>query len=228
MGLIGKALNLNGLYNKSKVLYRAFSRGVRWETNPRIAEIPLVLFYLGKYLTPPARILDVGYLESLLPYFLSSIGFEVVGVDIRGPNLNLKGAKIKIYKQDICEFASETKFDAVTFISTLEHIGIGYGDSGDSEKDVKALRKIYNLLKPNGLLFISVPMFKEFRIIENFERHYNPENFLELVRSTGFEVLEEKYIAKNKDFWEIEDLPNCLRMGKTFIGFIVCRRREDE
>ena len=71
-------------------------------------------------------------------------------------------------------------------------------------------------------------MFKEFQIIENFERHYTPENFLDLVRSTGFEVLEEKYIAKNKDFWEIEDLPNCLRMGKTFIGFIVCRRREDE
>lgn len=223
-GLIGKFLDLNDLYNKNKTLYRFFARNAYWEANPRVAEIPLVLYYVGKYLVPPARILDVGYLESFLPYFLSSIGFEVFGVDIRETPFYLIGANIRTIKQDICKLTLETKFDAITLISTLEHIGLGYGDTKDLTKDKEALSKVYDLLDSQGLLFVSVPMYKEFRVIENFEKHYDYKNFIKLLESAGFKILEEKYVARKENFWVVEDLSECLKREDTFVGFFVCEK----
>jgi 2-polyprenyl-3-methyl-5-hydroxy-6-metoxy-1,4-benzoquinol methylase len=225
--LIGKGLNLESLYNKNEVLYKIFSKERKFETNPRIAEIPLTLYYLGKYkISPPAKILDVGYLESLLPYFLSSIGFDCIGIDIREQKIIIKGAEIKTYQQDICKFSPEIKFDAVTCISTLEHIGLGYGDEMGNSKDKEALNKIYQLLKPLGLLFLSVPMSEKFRVIENFERHYSLKKFSDLITSSGFKILERKYIIKNCDFWKVsEDFPQ-LQKEDTFVGFFVLKKVE--
>jgi len=77
-----------------------------------------------------------------------------------------------------------------------------------------------------GLLFLSVPMSEKFRVIENFERHYSLEKFSDLITSSGFKILDRKYIIKNCDFWKVsEDFPQ-LQKEDTFVGFFVLKKVE--
>jgi hypothetical protein len=63
-------------------------------------------------------------------------------------------------------------FDAALSISSFEHDGLGrYGDPLDSEGDVKAMALMRQIIKPGGLLYLSVPLGKD-KVIFNLHRIY--------------------------------------------------------
>ncbi len=83
-------------------------------------------------------------------------------------------------------------FDAVTLISTIEHIGIGFYDDPKSDvaPDIKGMIEAKRVLKPKGILVLTVPFGKAH--INDQQRVYNTELLNELL--DGCDVVEKYFI----------------------------------
>jgi len=65
-----------------------------------------------------------------------------------------------------------TSFDIALSVSSFDHDGLGrYGDPLDPDGDLKAMKKVYSLLKPGGLLFLTVPVGPDV-VVFNLHRRY--------------------------------------------------------
>ncbi len=171
--------------------------------NERIVEIPFALKEIPN--DRNARILDLGCVESILPLFLASLGYKVVGLDVRlypyfHPNLMFtKGSMLELPFKNEC-------YDAVTCISTLEHIGLGfYGDPLLKDiADFKATKEIFRVLKYGGSLILTVPFGKSG--VSSQQRIYGLLRLKELLKNFKIEIL--KYYAnfstayKRNNYWE--------------------------
>lgn len=141
-------------------------------------------FWLIEKLDPEKRkkILDVGCGDGFYLHLLLSLKNKntLVGIDI-DPNAlssakkNLKGRKIKLLRGDLTKLPfKKNAFDAVLTSEVLEHV----------EDEVGALKEIRRVLKPKGVLVLSVPH-------ANYPLFWDPVNyFLERMFrthiSTGF------------------------------------------
>jgi len=89
------------------------------------------------------------------------------------------------------------RFDIILSISSIEHDGLGrYGDPINPQADLETMKKLKEYLKPDGLMFLAVPIGKDC-LCWNAHRIYGPIRFpllteaWELIDSFGF---------KNKGF----------------------------
>jgi SAM-dependent methyltransferase len=163
------------------------------EVNERIVELPYVLRALSG-LETGASILDVGATESTLSLSLASLGYRVTAVDLRPypfehPNLRVVVGPVQDWKAD-------NRFDAVVCLSTIEHIGRGaYGEaSADDNADREVLERIRELIKPGGLLVLTVPFGRASQ--DAFERTYDSAGLDALLE--GWAV-EERIVANRSD-----------------------------
>lgn len=171
--------------------------------NERIIEIPFAIDALAK-ISKVGKILDLGCMESVLPLFLSSLGFQVTGFDFRQypyrvPNFEfVQGSILDLPFED-------ASFDAATCVSTIEHIGIGfYNDPKDSLRaDLKGMLEIRRILKPQGLLILTVPFGKV--SVNHQQRIYDQKGLSELL--SGFSIETIKFFknvqaAQGNNYWE--------------------------
>jgi len=125
-------------------------------------------FAIGKLASlGKGKLLDVGCVARLnpVPATLASIGWEVYGIDMR--QFKFRFPNFQFIRGDITgtDFP-DNFFDAVSAVSTLEHIGLKgrYGVSqGDSGGDAKAVREIRRILRDSGRLLVTLPCQKEAR-----------------------------------------------------------------
>ena len=158
---------------------------VRWAlTVERIAEIPFVLQAVSA-LSPPARILDIGACESLIPLELASLGYKVTALDIRPyafmhPNLTAVQADILTWAGD------GAPYDAVILLSTVEHFGLPvYGQTNiDADADRRAMDRVRSLLRTGGLLVLTTPFGPS--AVGPTERTYSASDLSQLL--DGFTV----------------------------------------
>jgi 2-polyprenyl-3-methyl-5-hydroxy-6-metoxy-1,4-benzoquinol methylase len=102
-------------------------------------------------------VLDVGSSGSILPGIVASLGNRVTCIDVREWPVQVKNLKFKKCDLLDCDIPKGS-FDAVTCVSTVEHIGLGrYGDKEDPDGDVKGLALLREFLKPGGLLILTAP-----------------------------------------------------------------------
>jgi hypothetical protein len=161
--------------------------------NERIVEQPFVFEALAP-LAKPARILDVGGSESTVGLSLATLGHEVTIVDprahpLRHPNLRHEGCRL-----DELPDPGEA-FDAAVALSAVEHFGLEhYGlDTIDERLDLKALECLRELVKPGGLLVLTVP-FAAQASVDGFQRVYDEDGLAELVR--GWEVQQSLRVGR--------------------------------
>ncbi len=90
--------------------------------------------------------------------------------------------------------------ESLSCMHTLEHIGLGrYGDPIDPLGDVKAINELKRVVKPNGSLFVVVPV-GEPKIVFNAHRIYDPVEFVKLFE--GFRLADFSLVKDNNDFIE--------------------------
>ena len=103
----------------------------------------------------------------------------------------------KLLRWLIKSFRDLNSFDSVLAISVLEHVGMGhYGDEFVENADKISMKKIYDILKPNGIVFISVPGGRK-KIYEKngikYIRIFDPETIEKLCENF---VIEKEYFYK--------------------------------
>lgn len=107
----------------------------------------------------PSKLLDVGCTARInpIPSTFCELGWRVVGLDIRDytyTNENFTLIKDSILTNTL----TLNNYDAITCISTLEHLGLKrYGGKEVKEADRRAIESISKLLRTNGSLILTVP-----------------------------------------------------------------------
>ena len=150
-------------------------------------------------LTSP-KILDVGCGEGELPEKIAKTGYLVTALDAREIKKYIGKGNPKFVKADILKFSSNEKFDYITAISTIEHIGLAgrYGQTKVFDGDIKAMEKIKSLLKKNGKFILTIPVGKD-TVVGNLHRVYGKER-LPLLFS-GWKVEKESFWIKEDGEW---------------------------
>jgi SAM-dependent methyltransferase len=154
--------------------------------------------HLLKYIKN-GRILDVGCGDGFFLKYLEEKGWKVCGVEPGevGARYAREVLGIEVFTGNL-EDANfpDNCFDAVSLYAVFEHL----------PDPIKTLKEIKRILKPGGILFISVPNFGglESRIFR--ERwlavkapthlyHFTPFTLYQVVSKAGFQVLEIKHIS---------------------------------
>ena len=186
-------LNLPG--NNFKNTLRNFFYGE--VISERIVEYALCFANLEKEPSKKVKILDIGCYYSNFPIQLASMGYSVTGIDMMKYELthpNFRFIKGNINKLNF----KKNKYDIITCISTLEHIGLAvYGDNLNLDADGRAVNTIYKLLKPGGVILVTVPFGKKGRT--DSYRSYDWDNIMKLFRN--FRVLETLFYKERLRKW---------------------------
>ena len=155
--------------------------GVREALRTQIARLPT-----------PVRILDVGCgCGDNLVSLIELGGVELYGVEYAEANVKrareLLGSRAAIERASAFDLPYSTaEFDALTCIEVLEHL----------TEESKALTEMRRVLRPRGILALTVPhrhWFPVYRNLIGHERHYDRRTLVELLARHGFVV--ENYIA---------------------------------
>jgi 2-polyprenyl-3-methyl-5-hydroxy-6-metoxy-1,4-benzoquinol methylase len=143
-------------------------------------------------------VLDVGCGACLLSKMLLEKSYNVTAIDIDGKALEIAKKKgIMGFTADINSWETNEKFDCVIAADVLEHI----------DDDRCAIRRIYNLLKPNGCLILNVPSYKFLFGKHDFslghKRRYSDSELKTKLEESGFKVEYQRH-------WNLLALPTTI------------------
>lgn len=181
---------------------------------------------------------SLDYMGTLL-YFRNNLNIDLSAIDIIKPErvssrypkewLN-EILSTPIYIEDIRKIENiNKKFDAITMISTIEHVGFDVASSPDNKnssferntnkEDVikyrseqteeKVLNNLSNLLNDKGILLISVPAGKGGPVLlqdslgyYTAQWEYNFESWQRIINHKKFDLVEEFFYAFDGNKWE--------------------------
>lgn len=139
------------------------------------------------------KILDVGAGSGRDSFYFSNCGYTVNSIDI-SENL-IKLAKlnynIDVWNIDILNLEQNTKYDGIWACASLLHL--------DSKQLKYTLLKLENMLKPNGIIYISFKYGKNVKIVN--KRYFNN------LTLKKFEKLNKTNL-KIQESWFTKDIQN--------------------
>jgi SAM-dependent methyltransferase len=151
------------------------------------------------------KILDVGcssntYSETIsdLDKYLLKMGYEIYGLDVG--KCKFKHPNFRFIRKHIQELDyPENYFDAVTCVSTIEHIGLPFyvplhGTKVELNGDLKAMEQMKRVLKKGGCTLITGP-YGVSKVTEHF-RIYDHSRLERLVE--GFKVIKGEFFVKKE------------------------------
>jgi SAM-dependent methyltransferase len=123
-----------------------------------------------------------GYVLNGLTSFknMTLSGSEIYVAGLKYARKRLPGADL--FQADATELPFEEKYDAVGAFDVLEHIA----------DDTKAMRSIYQTIKPGGYFIVTVPQYQWMWSVEDdidcHKRRYSRRELKEKLRASGFDV----------------------------------------
>jgi len=118
------------------------------------------------------RGLSVAVMGSMTPWYESvCLHFGGLPTTIEYNTIITKSERLKA--MTVAEWEEQrTAFDCAVSISSFEHDGLGqYGDPVDPTADLKAMRKMKEVVKPGGIMFLALPVGRD-RLMFNVARVY--------------------------------------------------------
>jgi SAM-dependent methyltransferase len=186
----------------------------------RYVEYPRVAEWLAN--ARPKRLLDIGSNYGLVWQWAAARGAHVHATDIRDitlrnarahlPTRDRERAHISLHDAQRLGFADRS-FDAVTAISTIEHI----------EDDRAVMAEVARVLQPGGIAIITVPVNPRYHEVRD-----NPS--FPLIRHYDLETLEQRFLPSGSlakvelQVWCIRDRYRTLPLW-TFTRFSDLLRR---
>lgn len=162
----------------------------------RLFELPTFWIFLGEHNSKIKKVLDFGCAESRLSLNLSSLGYEVIGIDLRNYEYGDILDNFTFVQGDLFEkYKNLGKFDLITAISSVEHVGLDvYGNdkfsiNNDNYSDIHIMKIFYELLNNGGLLYLTVPFGDTYEVKKTY-RIYNEKKLNELIK--GFTVIRKR------------------------------------
>ena len=144
----------------------------------------------------PKEHFDVG---SRIDGFVSHIAtfMKINVMDIRP--LNSKISNINFIQGDLCgDLSSMKKYNSVSCLHTIEHIGLGrYGDPIKKDAYKIAIKNLKNIVSPGGVLYLSVPVSNKQRIEFNAHRVFNIRTILD--ECEDLELVSFSYVDDDGD-----------------------------
>jgi len=150
------------------------------------------------------RILDVGSTASNMLYKFLPKEVEINSIDLNDKHIESDSVKFSV--GDIRKTNYEDNyFDVISCISTLEHIGVSgrYGSDEDSTGDLKAVREMGRILKPGGVMLITVPY--GVKDVLPINKLYNKERINELFKDFSMVEIEYKKYFNQFHLWLTTD-----------------------
>jgi ubiquinone/menaquinone biosynthesis C-methylase UbiE len=151
-----------------------------------------------------ADVLDLGCGAGIpVTKLLIDYGFNVIGIDFSENMLNLAIKNVpeaRFIKKNMTDINfNDNSFDGLTACYSIIHV--------PREKHVSLFQMFHRILRPNGVLLISMGSnswegTEEFHGTEMFWSHYRPEITLQIVTDAGFEILFDKIVdSGEKHYW---------------------------
>lgn len=162
----------------------------------------ILLDVLNKYIRGQKKILDIGCGAGTLSFYLASKKHNVTGIDISNKAIricresarNMGFKNIHFMTIDFPNEIPPGKFDAILLFEVIEHL----------KDDIKAIEKIYKLLKPGGILLLSTPssnaplhkvgLTKRFDKEVGHLRRYTVNDLSKVLISNGFRIKHTKKV----------------------------------
>lgn len=128
--------------------------------------------------------------------------------DYRPAKLTLSGLKSEHADLTDLKIFDDNSIQSLSCMHVVEHIGLGrYGDSVDSEGDIKAINELKRVCAVGGSILFVVPVGKE-RIQFNAHRIYSFDTVVNLF-GENFELKEFTLITDKNDFVEKINTEEC-------------------
>jgi SAM-dependent methyltransferase len=152
----------------------------------------------------PARHIDVGSrVDGFVAHVASFRKIEVL--DLRPITKSVRN--IIFHKFDLMDSAGqfEACCDSLSCLHTLEHIGLGrYGDRLMIDGHMKGFERLWSILKPGGILYLSVPIGPQ-RIDFNAHRVFAVQTILNMARDK-YDLLNFSFVDDLGDLHENVDV----------------------
>ena len=148
----------------------------------------------------PGRLLDFGASSGSLSMVAAQRGFQVLALDLGPEKFPWRHPQVEFLQGDLleCELAPR-RFDVILNCSAVEHVGLKgrYGvEAEEGDGDLKVMKLMRELLKPEGKMVLTIPVGKDAAIVP-WHRVYGEERLPKLLQ--GFEVADEQYWVKKSD-----------------------------
>ena len=183
--------------------------------NERIIEIPFALTTLTQA-PDGGTVLDLGCMESMLPLFMAAAGYQVTGFDFR--EYPYRVPNFSFVRGDILDLPfPDNSFDAVTCVSTIEHVGIGFYDDPAHDMDspdVQGISQARRVLKTGGILILTVP-FGKFHVNAQ-QRVYDKAALDKLLIHFNVQkacFFKNTHMTTGNNYWEKIDLDEASKLS---------------
>jgi SAM-dependent methyltransferase len=167
-------------------------------TGDRDIEWSYVSARVGRYAGPGRNVLDFGAGSGFLTMAAACAGADVLAVDLMPRQFPLSYPSIRFRQTDVMSLnEAEQRFDVIMNCSTIEHVGLAgrYGASERLDGDIEAMLKLRRLLKPDGLMILTLPVGRD-QVIFPLHRVYGRERLPRLL--DGCRTIEETYFKKGR------------------------------
>lgn len=148
--------------------------------------------HTSSYKSSVKKYLEIGaghgmYLSEAMNAFGKEVSFEVVDLSPTSIELAknfIKNDKVTYLLKDIFDYKPEVNFDFITMGEVLEHV----------EDPVALLRRVKEMLTPNGCLFMTTPANAP--AIDHIYLFNNADDIRKVIEKAGFEIEYEytKYV----------------------------------
>ncbi|MDX1688508.1 MAG: class I SAM-dependent methyltransferase [Candidatus Promineifilaceae bacterium] len=167
-----------------------------WFANERLVELPFIFSQIDMN-GSGRHALEFGCTRSTLALQLASLGYDVVGVDLRP--YDLAHPNLSFFQGNLLELdtAAEGSFDLVTAVSVIEHVGLGaYGEESSETERARVIAKLVDLLRPGGKLIVTLPVGRP--DVDDFERSFHPDEALDLFDHSRLERTAARYFRRER------------------------------